>query len=272
LGACADTLPPRGEIVLFMTTDAPLPGPADDPSYPVPVPALFDRLRIEVFQPGERVPCTGCTRELAIDARIVASGNASVGLLPKPDVPGYRARIRLFRSLGREPRPASTIETVVALPVVGTDGIVNATVTLHTDNVAQPVGTLDAPVPTDPGLPPMDLPGKWPGAKRSTCAGTAGAGEVCIPGGAFWMGNPNVDYVGPEADGDLERLVILSPYYIDDHEVTVGDMRAFKPVALDDPHRPGPTWESCTYTQDPDVNESRPVNCLTWALSAGYCK
>lgn len=270
--ACGGDLPPRGEVVLYVATDAPLPVPVDDPTYVIPAPALFDRLRIEVFPPGATTPCVGCTRELAIDARIVAQGKASVGLLPKPEVSGYRARVRLFRSLGREPRPASTIEQVVTLPIVHADGIVEATVLLKTDDVARPKGTLDAPIDPTPGPAPMNLPGTWPGAIRKACDGAV-EGAICVPGGAFWMGNPNVDYVGPEADGALERLVTLSPFFLDEHEVTVADMRAFKPVALDDPHRPGPGgWETCTYTDAAGPNEKLPINCVTWTLAGEYCK
>jgi formylglycine-generating enzyme required for sulfatase activity len=271
LAGCDGALPPRGEVVLYVTTDAPLPAPADDPSYVIKAPALFDRLRIEVFPPGATTPCAGCTRELAIDSRIVADGKASVGLVPKPETTGHRVRVRLFRSLGREPRAASTIETVATLPVVHEEGIVEATVILRVDDVARPRGTLDAPVETDPGPAPKNLPGTWAGAIRNPCVGDAMQGEICVPSGAFWMGNPNVDYVGPEADGALERLVILSPFWLDEHEVTVADMRAFKPVALDDPHRPGPSWEACTYTTMPDANEALPVNCLTWQLAQEVC-
>jgi hypothetical protein len=98
-GGCAqDVPPPAGQALVYIDTDAP--------------PALFDRLRLEVFPPGAEEACAGCTREFGVDASTFSVANASIGVVPRPGTHGYRVRARLFRSAGTsagEPRPGSTI-------------------------------------------------------------------------------------------------------------------------------------------------------------------
>src|SRR5262245_48475025 len=94
--ACVDRdLPPNGQILITVTTDAPLPPPAGEvlgPDDPLP---LFDRLRIEVFRPGETMPCAECVNEFDVDRDLVRAGRASFGVTPPVGVSGYVARVRL---------------------------------------------------------------------------------------------------------------------------------------------------------------------------------
>src|SRR6185436_82728 len=97
------------------------------------------------------------------------------------------------------------------------EGSIDVTVFLPTDAVGRPIGTLDDPIPADLRAPGISAVGTWPGARRVPCQGMANPGEVCVPGGAFWMGNPLLS-VG---DATRQRLVVLSPFFIDSAEVTV---------------------------------------------------
>jgi formylglycine-generating enzyme required for sulfatase activity len=273
-----DPLPPEGQLVIGITTDAWLPRGAGDAYEPVPRSALFERLRIELFAPGEQEPCRDCLRDFGIDHGTVTGGRASVGFVPRPNVTGYRARVRLYHSgaseSSAEPRVESTIETVVALPPVAEDGIVEVHVALMTDDLSRPRGTLAAPVAAEAGPPPKGLAGTWHQEVLRDCAAPARAGEACVPGGAFWMGDPA--FAVP-----YERLVALSPFYIDAHEVTTGEVRAsglatLDPVALTaDPYLyssdPAKTIHYCTYTQFPGTQEDLPVNCISRALARKLC-
>jgi len=312
LFACRDEkLPPAGQVRLHVMTDAILPLRAGEAALDNSVltpPPLFDRLRIDLFRPGEREPCAGCSRELEIDETTVNEGRASIGLTPRPGVAGYRARVRIYRARSApssDPPTHVVIEQVVALPVVAEEGIVDATVTLRTDDLGKPKGTLEQPNPVEPGRPQSKLAGTWPAAKRVDCKDPPPPGEVCVPGGAFWMGDPST-LSGSQYSDDPQRfkLVVVSPFYMDSTEVTVREMRA-SGVALPDsvavtvvlpgggtfdlpgdPMLLSPLYTAdiapyhwCNYRTDADgatrdgvLLDDLPVNCVTQPRALSYCQ
>jgi formylglycine-generating enzyme len=267
----AEPLPAEGQVLLYVDTDAVVPlgiGEAPDETIPGPI---FDRVSIEMIAPGEQTACTGCAREFAIDRRMFKEHRVSVGLLPRPNVGGYRARISLFRGGGSAliaPRPASTVQYIVALPVVAAEGVVAAHVVLRTEDVANPRGSLEAPLDLAAGEPPASLVDTWAREQRRTCAEAPREGEVCVPGGAFWMGDLT-------ASIPAEQLVALSPFYIDATEVTVARMRAspLAPAAL----RNTDVKESaqspfCTYTTDRGAFEELPLTCVRRTFAGAFCE
>ena len=274
-----DPLPPEGQIVLGVATDAWLPRGAGEAFEPISRTALFERMRIELFAPGEREPCRECFRDFGIDHRRLNVGEASIGFVPRPSTSGYRARVRLYHSGGSEstaePRAASTIETVIELPPVAPEGIVEVHVVLRTDDLSRPRGTLDTPARAEPGPPPKGLAGTWHEDVLQTCAAPARPAQACVPGGAFWMGDPS--FAVP-----YERLVAVSPFYIDAHEVSVGEVRASNLALLDavalkaDPYLHSAdvtkTIHYCTYTQLAGAQEDLPVNCVTRDLARRFCE
>jgi formylglycine-generating enzyme required for sulfatase activity len=272
--ACAQTPPtiPWGQILLYVETDAPLPGAG--PGAPPP---LFDRVRIDVLPPGQSTPCDGCSNDLALTTAKVASRDASVGLIPTRGVPGYRARVRMYVSafanaLG-EPDPDSTVDSTFALPATGEDWIVELTAPMRTDAVGLPQGTPDAPIEPTPGRPTASAVVSWPGATSVPCVGSQRAGEVCVPGAAFWFGTTKPEL--PHGDAFLSlrpRLVTLSPFWIGDREVTVAAYQASGLAAADtwSGTLAGDSWQDwCTF-RGPNVDQ--PLNCIRWADARAYCQ
>jgi formylglycine-generating enzyme required for sulfatase activity len=170
--------------------------------------------------------------------------------------------------------PSSVVDVTVALPVTG-QGILDRTVFLATGAVGVPAGSLDAPVDAIEGLPGPSQVGTWPGAQVVPCAGAAGDGEVCIPGGAFWMGNAKVLGGGVGDAADRLRLVVVSPFFIEAAEVTVARFRAAAAVptfAWSGSHT-GIAWQDyCTYTPQPMGNEDTPINCTAWPAARTFCQ
>lgn len=277
----AETLPPYGQLVVYIDTDAPLPaapGESLGPDDPTP---LFDRLRVEVIRPGESTPCSDCTHEFDVDRTLFAARRASIGITPPVGASGYLVRARLFRAahvdLG-EPRREAALDTTAKMPPIAPEGITAVTIVLRTDDVARPVGSLASPVAPADGAPSTTLVGSWPGARRVPCAGPAVDGEVCVPGGAYWMGNPLARLATMPGDKMTLRLVTLSPFFLDLREVVVGEFRASGLAKTADPIRYDPTNGQggqivrCTYVDAPGDNDQLPVTCLSWERAEQFCE
>ena len=235
LAGCTDALPPEGQVLFYVNTDAPL--------------ALFDRLRIEVH------PCDGdCGREFSLDA----AQPWSIGIAPEPGADDHVVRVQIYRSGGTaspRPRPRSTMEGWYALPVVGEEGIVEATAMLWTDDVGTVQGAPDAPRDPLAGAAMPGVVGSWMHADR-----------------AFWMGDPRLDLSAAfDQDGELERLVVLSPFELDETEVTVAAFREAGVHGNLDPQRRTAT-NDCTFTETPADTEDHPINCVSWATARAYCE
>jgi formylglycine-generating enzyme required for sulfatase activity len=275
LGCRDDTLPPLGQVLVYLDTDAPVRVTS---SLREPAP-LFDRVLVEIFPPGSVTPCAECRRELALDADKLEAKSFSFGFIPPARVLGYRMRVVLFRGAGLPARRESSIELVGFLPAVREEGITEITATLRVQDVGTVRGTLEAPILFDSGAPAVSAAGTWPGAAVKPCTGASPPGAVCVPGGAFFMGDPRVTVVGPLAGGRRERLAVVSPFHLDAHEVTVGELRASKLAVADSRGRvTDPVDDSadeiggqCDYTAAPGANEELPVVCVSAALAQRFC-
>jgi formylglycine-generating enzyme len=258
LMACSSApreLPPRGQLVLYFDTDAPVTGSAT---------VLFDRLRVDV------AACEGCdpvARDFTIDADAFRARRVSIGVVNGGIV---RARLYLLEgNLETEPPPDVTIDITAALPMIPAEGLVERTLFLPTERAGEEGarGELSEGGPSKVGT--------WPGAQKIDCLSPPRAGEVCVPGGAFWMGTARMRdfrlWLDPAAEA--RRLVVLSPYYIDAHEVTVGELRATKTTALEwSGSRIGDKDEDwCTFTKSPAANEALPANCITRTAAIAHC-
>lgn len=270
IAACGDrTLPPPGQVRIGIDTDALVPpGPGDAPPANAPI---FDRLRIELFAPGETAPCAECAREFGLDQRTVRDGRATFGVAPPAGHTGYLARVRLYRSTGAataEPRATSTLETVFALPVTSAEGIIDVHVELMTEGLGTPTGTLDAPVDPLPGPANGALGGTFAQDHVRGCSSAPHDGEVCVPGGAYWMGDLTVG--NTYGSTSSERLVVVSPFFMSATEATVGQYRASK-LAVNTRVIVHETDPTCTFTTAAGAAESLPLNCVTRPASLAYC-
>jgi formylglycine-generating enzyme len=278
--ACGDatsTLPPRGQVLLFIDTDAPLRETTSSSELrPIP---LFNRLQIDVHACGDVARCPAVTRDFEVDADMFrAGGGLSFGIVPRA---GERAfvRTRLFLAsvnVANEPPPDVTVDVTAIMPEVAAEGVVEATMFIPTEQVGAPVSDFAHPADTTPGRPSNSAVGTWPLAQRTTCRGPGDASEICIPGGAFWMGSEILHNFRRYLDtaADARRLVVVPPFYLDAREVTVAEYRASGlPATPWNGSTAGghePDW--CTYTRSPDVRDDLPINCITFANAREYCR
>lgn len=294
LGALAgcdepETLPPLGHHVVTIDTDAivpPSPVAPQDPDAPVP---LFDRLELSILRAGESEPAPGATRDFSVNNDTFAPSGATF-TIESEEGERVRVRARLYRASAAyagKPRPETTIEVFAALPETPAEGAVYTTIELRTEDVGVPRGNAEEPlVESDEtaslvhagGGGPTRV-GSWPGARHVPCGAPADAEEACVPGGAYWMGNPLVkgdDFV----ESDRQRLVVLSPFFLDTREVKVGELRewlATQPPEMDTvPRRsadPNNEAHFCTYTDAASAtSEERPANCVSWELAQAFCE
>jgi formylglycine-generating enzyme len=273
LACSARTAPAPGQLLLYLDTDAPLPtgsSVTEDVLTPAP---LFDRVRFDVVK-GASACASDCSREFDVTEALVMSGGASFGVLA-PLVGDATLRVRLFRAsavVEGEPDPGSTVDRTFALPEPPSVGVAAYTLFMPTEDAGVPDGTV-TPIAPEPGRPNPAHAGTWAGATRTPCASPAREGEVCIPGGAFWMGNLSVPNCGP-GSGSVSRLVVLSPYFMDATEVTVGAFRqgGGQSTVTATGTSGCEIVDYCTYTPSPGPNESLPVNCVDWQEARSYCQ
>ncbi|WP_394839277.1 formylglycine-generating enzyme family protein [Pendulispora rubella] len=268
--ACSDS-PQEGHIVFYIDTDAPLLPKSRTPQPELRAPALFEKLRVEFFSPTDQEPC--CTREFDATEDLFTYG-ASVTVRGNLD----RVRVRLYRPSDQVDGVFSdrtTIDVVAKLPRMPGEGSVSANVFLETARVGRPNGTLTDPIAAPLGSLDRGHVGTWPPALRTPCVGRPHKDEACIAGGAYFMGSSRGD------DGLLslpQRLVSLSPFFLDQHEVTIGAIAEWIARAKKDPTKILVAWNDkdtaeetnfCTYgRKDPDL----PINCIIRSAALEYCQ
>jgi formylglycine-generating enzyme required for sulfatase activity len=276
-GCSAEDLPPVGQVLLYIDTDAPLPPPPGQAAGADDLPPLFDSVRVDVHPPGDR--CNDCSREFSVDVDRIGAG-ASLGIVPRQGAGTHFVRVRLFRAAllqDNEPRADSTVDMTVALPDVGDGEVVAVTAFMATNLVGQVVGSPEAPFPLEDGRPDRRRVGTWAGAQRVACTKVLGEDQVCVPGGAYWMGHPSLSTGHLTEEADRQRLVVVSPFLVDKTEVTVGRFRAAGLADNDDPgERSDKGGEKltdwCTYTSSPGDLEAMPVTCISWEMARLYCQ
>jgi formylglycine-generating enzyme required for sulfatase activity len=201
----------------------------------------------------------------------------------------------------RDPLPEIAIDRLVDIPFPSS-GIDRRRVLLAADCMGRPASldgtpfatcvdgsTLRAPpsagVAADDGAP--SHVGQWNSAREVACpAGNppADSGKVCVPGGVSILGDSAL--VG-DSNGStvLESVplvpVILSPFLLDETEMTVGAYRALRasgrlagaePVAYDPTAPPGASAGYCTWTPTRAAQEALPLNCIDWASARAVCR
>ena len=280
--ACLDASTPegpaRGQVLLHVDTDAPvLSQNPQSSAFAVPIP-LFDRIRFDVLPPAGET-CSACSQDFAVTSEKFTTGAVSIGVPLPPGDAGWQTRVRLYpvrlEQPSGDPDPAAVIDVTVALPSIAPTGVVDVTVFLSTDTAGQPRGQ-DTPEVPAAGPPGPSAVGTWADAVRTGCSGQVPAGMVCVPGGAFWMGAPR-DHAVPNTDPGWHRLVVVSPFFLDQTEVTVAAWRA---VDATDPGVSGWSGGStgsaledwCTAGATAGPREALPLNCITALGARHYCQ
>jgi formylglycine-generating enzyme required for sulfatase activity len=272
VAACAQppsSLPPAGQLLVYLDTDAIVPFGTARPYGPLDAFPLFDHVRFDALVDG--APCNDCTRDFVVDADTINRGQLSFAVV----LPAGRSavvRARLFRfgdTEGTEPRPQTTIDATFVIEKIPGEGIIERTIFLKTQDVGTVQGK-PTPLAMAAGRPATFHARTWPLGARVDCKAPPQSGEVCIPGGAFWMGSPLEARVSEQSGS--QRLVVLSPYYLGATEVTVAD---FRNSGL--PVTPWPGMDSsdaaasCRFTAAPGDFDDLPVNCVDPMVARDYC-
>lgn len=306
LAACSvferDTLPPRGEVIVVVDTD-------------LPVPRVVSRLRIDVY--AEDGTWLATRDDVRPDPR---DWPTSFSVFTDDESRAHVVFVRLrayldgrvvpYRLLGRvadgatpdsEPDPSLAVDRVVRVRLTyGTRG--RALVTLR-GACAGVAARLSLPSPPDscaddgPALAPVrDVPTDDLDATPPSAVGSFGFaacgdemtsdGVVCVPGGAFVFGDA---FYRPTDPGDVrptashpERIVRLTRFTIDRDEVTVARYRGavarglVAPTAVVTNDRDGPPSadpsSACTWSATPRGRESYPLSCVTWDTARAFCR
>jgi formylglycine-generating enzyme len=274
LVGCARSLPPSGQIVLFVDTDAIVVSAGADPRR---LAAQVDRARFEIVVDGATLG--GSARVFPIDEELVRSQRLSFGIAPVANDASVAVRVRLYRAdrvLEGDPPVGVTLDTTVTLPPVADEGIVELSILLSADDVGRAVG----PVPAVPGRPPASRVGTWHGGRHVGCGGPPRDGEACVAGGSFFFGDPA--FRGRTFANDIvdERLVTISPFFLDAREVTVAELRAAipslagakLPLARDPVGKTGTDADFCNWSDAPGAFEGLPVTCVPWETARAFCR
>ena len=124
-------------------------------------------------------------------------------------------------------------------------------------------------------------------AQSEACPEPASAhGAVCIPAGAFVFGSPH--YAPYPVGTTPERFALMSRYWLDETEVTVGRWRAalargfesptFSPFDNDKPLDPEPDnyYRHCTFSLSAqpagENREDYPLNCIDLDAARAFCQ
>lgn len=263
-------LPAEGHVVVFLEIDAPVPSDIEGDA-----PALFDTADAELVDRGGRPSCVDCRREFALDRPLLEAGASFVVRAAEGRRPIVHARLYRAVAARRGLSPGSFVEVFAELPIVPSEGAVEATISLSMEDIGRVTSTAAAPISARLGRPSRTV---WAPATRRACAGSPRPGEVCVPGGAFWFGNPRIrDEVRFAID--RPRLVVLSPFYVDAREVDVASLRASGVATAEDPFRwsgaerpTGVYQDWCTYTDAPDRRDRLPVTCIGFQVAQAHCR
>lgn len=124
---------------------------------------------------------------------------------------------------------------------------------------------------------PLELPGEfsvavpvapWDGAGLYECKQTPPDDAVCIPGGAFILGDAAGD--GSSAGVAIpERIVTLDPFYLDSYEFSVERYQKVRNGEVDFAR---PTDATIAAACLPGVDGALPLTCVSWAAARELCQ
>lgn len=258
-----------------------------------PIGGLNHLSRIErvTLAPGTYFVVTGGADPAPADLTLLASRLDVFQPAPEDKTPPFTSDPATL-----EPAPGVTIDRLVAVRLRrGERGRVD--VTLHGECFGTPADLagrttcidragVRSPVqvvsPSGPLVTEVTPPPPWSGDERGTCTAAPGPGEVCVPAGAFVLGD-GLALEDLERRSQPERMRVVEPFLIDKYEMSVARLREAKsrgfvppdatPIAND---APALTREKnggmCTWSESPLGRESFPLNCVTWVTARALCR
>lgn len=289
LAACSvfdrEPLPPRGEALIVVDTD-------------LPVPRVASRLRVDVSTEDGRWLATRDDvrpdpRDWPASFSVFTDDEARPRVLlvrlrayPDARVIAYRAAARVEGGLTPdvEPEPSLAVDRTIRVELVhGRRGRVRVTLRGECAGVA---GCGDLPAELEPTMD-RDVPSVSGTFGRAPCdAVPVVPGRACVPGGAFIFGDafyrPSDSGTARPVDARPERVVALSRFMMDEREVSVGRFRAalargFRaptPVQANekDGEPAGDPTAACTWSAAPRGREAYPLSCVTWDTARALCR
>ncbi|MBK9001396.1 MAG: SUMF1/EgtB/PvdO family nonheme iron enzyme [Myxococcales bacterium] len=289
---CGEEVEPRPQYVVVVDTTAPLVGQlALDPS--LSADASVDTLKIDVLDAqNQTIASETIVRPDSRDWPV------SFGIATDRPV---RLRIQVYRGLfstnveGESvPLAETSIARAVELPApTGLERalvVVDASCRGAAPSFLGPATTcIDADQPMAPAASgviridatPASRAGTWPGARAEQCKRAPAPDTLCIPGGFAVLGDTTIVDLTPEPEALTPlRPVLISPFFMDTHELTVGRYRALVKAGkvtgaapmLQNPD-PDSAYSFCTWRgPDDDANDQLPLNCIGWEDAAKTCE
>lgn len=291
LAGCDPEAPPRPQVILYVDTDMPLLAQIDEGTS---ADAAIDTLRVEILDDALEV----------VDFRMVGLTGGELPLsfgIPTDTTSTGKVliRIRAFRALfsapGQlldapvlDPRPEVTVDRLVELDLPA-EGIAMRSVVLRGECIGKrarfgldgQAGTTCIDGERLDGAPSEGLgdgwligteSGTWARARVKPCASTPPAGRRCIPGGLTVLGDllfvarSELDY-----DSVPLRVVELSPFYLDETELTVGALRGLVTGGYEGPLPRGADVEpGCSW--GPDTPAELGVSCVAFETADEICR
>jgi formylglycine-generating enzyme required for sulfatase activity len=283
--------PPLGEALVVVDTD-------------LPVPRVVSRLRVDVM--SDRAEPIESRDDVLPDARdwpvsfsvyvdeAARERDVLVRLRAYPDA-------RVIAGSARDPDRRLTVDRVVRLHLVyGVRGravvklsgsCVGVPARISGGDAASCVGDGETELVAATAMPlDADLAREVPSAVGTfgsePCEAPPREGAVCVPGGAFIMGDaffrPRDPTSGRAAQPRPERTVSLSRFEMDRDEVSVARFRAtlarglVPPVAVGVTERDGAVGDdatnACTFSAQPRGREDAPLSCVTWTTARALCR
>lgn len=251
----------------------------------------LSRIERVALAPGTYFVVTGGSDPAPADLTLVASRLDVFQPVPDPKTPPLTADpVKL------EPAPGVTIDRLVAVHLRhGERGRVD--VTLHgecfgtaadretrttcIDRAGERVAvtTVIPSGPLDTDLPP---PAPWSGDVSAACTAPPRADEVCVPSGAFVLGD-RLALEDLERRSQPERMRVVEPFLLDRFEMTVGRFREAKARGFVPPDatplaNPSPVLTRerlggmCTWSDAPLDREAMPLVCVSWVTARALCR
>ncbi len=298
VAGCAADVDPRAQVLLWVDTD-------------VPVPSLADTLRIEVLEPDGSVSDSRTyvrpnTDDWPVSLGVAARSDGAPTLMrlrvyEASHIAGRNPSELTADLAPDDPLPAFVVDRLVSIAVPDS-GVRQSLVILHGDCMGftadleamrtcvasglEPPAAPDVGISTLDGPPDPDAPpraGTWDTAQDRPCSGEPRPDsglhdeEACIRGGIFFLGDGRLGVnasVGVSWASIPERLVRLSPFYMDRYEVTVRRVRDAMDRGFEFPAGEWVTRSQidlCHFTTDGSTDEL-PMNCISKEAAEAFCR